>query len=89
MVTRMCISRETTTTFIALSLYAALLPMLTFVCACGRHLANQLEEHGGFMSKLPCWPKKKAMTEEEKIEAHKLGNLPLSSEPVLSCMHGR
>jgi amino acid transporter len=31
------------------------------------------DDEGGFMSKLPCWPKKKHMTEEEKIEAHKLG----------------
>jgi len=29
------------------------------------------------MSKIPCWPKKKAMTEEEKIEAHKLGTVPV------------
>jgi hypothetical protein len=32
------------------------------------------------MSKLPCWPKKKHMTEEEKIEAHKLGTFVCDSD---------
>lgn len=33
----------------------------------------QEEEEGGLRSRIPCLPKKKHMTEEEKIEAHKLG----------------
>jgi hypothetical protein len=40
------------------------------------------------MSKIPCWPKKKAMTEEEKIEAHKLGTAPVprALEPTTECV---